>query len=138
MAWETSDSGRLRWRDLGDVGERLSQVVLRPVTEEDRESGLQPQAEVPETHSAFVLASLWIHRKRRNQGHGKALLTRAAAHLVGLNGEVWLGLMTDNYRQPAGRTRENIRSCWESFVRDHPSATVQGGFILLTPELGLE
>jgi hypothetical protein len=138
MRWETSDNGRRRWRDLGDGGERLSQVILRPVTDEDRESGLQPFVDVPQTHPAYVVASLWIFQARRGQGHGKALLFRAARHLVDLHGDAWLGLMTDNYRQPSGRTRQNIRKCWESFLADLPAATVQDGFILLTSDLDLD
>jgi len=135
MSWKTSQRGFIRWKGLGRPAE---QVMLRPVADSDRTSALADTAEIPDSHPAYVLARLWVPEELRGQGIGKSLLYRASRQLVELHGQTWFGLMTDNYRLPAGRTRHDIRASWDSFVAEHPGATVENGFLLLTPDLDLE
>lgn len=120
------------------MGNENARVALRPVTELDRVAKVLPSAAIPDNHPAYVLATLLVAAESQGQGLGRSLLYRAASTLVRKEGQAWLGLMTDNFKTPPGRTREDIRAVWDAFVAEHPTATVQDGFILLTSDLDLE
>jgi GNAT superfamily N-acetyltransferase len=128
--WRKSPKGWIRG------GEESAHIVLRPVTESVRLR--EASSPLPDSHPVYVLGALWVDPERRGQGLGRDLLYRGARHLLRREGgSVWLGLMTDNFRLPPGRTRSDIRAVWDAFVAEHPGATMQSGFILLTSEMDL-
>lgn len=131
MRWRKNDRGWLR------AGDGRSKIVLRPVTEGDRLKRLAPTANVPDSSDAWVLSGLWVSLEHRGEGRAKAMLRSAARQLVMRHEQVWLGLITDNYRHPVGRANDDARGAWESFLADLPTATVQDGFVLLNDSLDL-
>jgi transcriptional regulator of NAD metabolism len=128
MIWDISKKGWLRYRLYDRDKTQIGRMILRLVTEREKAFLLEnaPELECP----VYVLSTIFVDKRFRRNSFGKEMLELGRDKLLELHDEVVLGLMTDNFKDRPGQTKEDIKKLWEKFVEEQ-GCQVENGYIII-------
>lgn len=132
IIWKTKKGQTIRG-DLIVDNHSAGRITLLPVSRDEKTHRrlLAANVQLPKEYPVYVLSEFKIIKNKRGRGYGKYLLNAAVNKLKDFHNHAWLGLMTDNFKKPTGRTRDDIRAVWNSFFAINPHKDVSDGFILV-------